>query len=93
MNYSWSPVFDISEDTVANPNVFPTSNTTYILTVSDLNNCEAIDSVVVSIGTNPLADAGNAIGTFFPGYFWYYRCQKNEVCGQPSRIATIVYFT
>ncbi len=67
LNYSWSPVFDISEDTVANPNVFPNSNTTYILTVSDLNNCEATDSVVISIGTNPLADAGNAIGTLCEG--------------------------
>ncbi|MEY2829314.1 MAG: hypothetical protein RIQ33_1172, partial [Bacteroidota bacterium] len=47
--YSWLPnVGFISSNTVSNPQVAPTSTTTYVLTVTDVNLCSAKDSMVVT---------------------------------------------
>lgn len=55
--YTWSP-----SGTGASFSASPSSNTTYMLTVSDANSCSATGSVVVNVtGSSPLtANAGNA---------------------------------
>ncbi len=54
--YSWSPSTGLSATNVANPTAFPTSNTTYVVTVTS-GSCVATDTLVVTVGT-VLANAG-----------------------------------
>jgi gliding motility-associated-like protein len=55
----WSPSADLNFDTVFNPLAFPTTTTTYNLQVQDTLGCQVVDSVTVTIATNPNASAGN----------------------------------
>ena len=57
--YSWTPTTTISSTTVANPDVFPTVNTTYIVEVTDSNGCISRDSVAIILQPSPAADAGS----------------------------------
>ncbi|NNM15625.1 MAG: T9SS type B sorting domain-containing protein, partial [Bacteroidia bacterium] len=56
--YSWSPPLGLDNINIANPNANPINTTTYIVVVTDTNNCVAIDSVIVSVLPLPTADAG-----------------------------------
>ncbi|TDB58691.1 DUF7948 domain-containing protein, partial [Arundinibacter roseus] len=60
--YSWSPALGLSSTSIAQPFATPTSNTSYVLTVSRLNSqgCDNTDQIVVNIGgaTPPPANAG-----------------------------------
>lgn len=51
--YSWSPNLDISNTTIPNPSIYPTSTTTYVLTV-DSSGFISSDSVTVSVSPNPV---------------------------------------
>ena len=51
--YSWSPNSYISNVSISNPIVYPTSTTTYILTV-DSSGFISSDSVTVSVNPNPV---------------------------------------
>ena len=51
--YSWS-----SGDNTAQTIVNPSSTSTYTVTVTDINTCTAIDQAVVTVNTNPTANAG-----------------------------------
>ena len=51
--YSWSPNVDISNTTIPNPSVYPSSTTTYVLTV-DSSGFISSDSVTVSVSPNPV---------------------------------------
>ena len=53
-NYAWSG----GASPLANPVVNPSSTITYILTVSDANNCSATANSTVTVRINPIADAG-----------------------------------
>jgi len=55
----WTPNSSLNFDTVPNPLAFPSSSTTYVLEVRDALGCTVVDSVIVSIATNPNATAGN----------------------------------
>ena len=52
--YSW----DNGATAVAMPTVMPTATTTYAVTVTDGNNCTAMDAVVVTVNPIPTAVAG-----------------------------------
>ncbi len=59
--YQWYPSNNlvISNPTISNPNATPVSDvTTYIVTVTDQNNCVNTDSVIVTMLSPILADAG-----------------------------------
>lgn len=56
--YSWTPPVNISNQAVADPFVWPAGTTTYTVTVTDANNCSAVDSVTVTVNALPVADAG-----------------------------------
>ncbi len=56
--FSWSPATSLSSSTAANPIATPTINTTYTVTVTDVNGCTSTDDVTVTINAIPTADAG-----------------------------------
>lgn len=49
--YRWSPATDLSNPVAANPTATPTQSRTYILTVTNSDNCTAKDTVVITVGT------------------------------------------
>ena len=51
--YSWSPNSNISNINISNPSVYPSSTTTYVLTV-DSSGFISSDSVIVSVSPNPV---------------------------------------
>jgi len=60
VTYAWSPAATLVDPTVANPKAFPTTPTTYTVTVTDVNGCTATDDVLVSINPLPTIDAGDS---------------------------------
>lgn len=50
--YSWFPATGLNSTTISNPTAQPISNTTYVVTVTDVNGCYKSDSVVVSVNTS-----------------------------------------
>ncbi len=57
-NYLWSPSLTLNANNIYNPIASPSITTTYFVSVTDSNSCNAIDSLVLTINTNPLANAG-----------------------------------
>lgn len=51
-SYAWAPNSSLSSGTIGNPNATPTGSTSYILEVTDANNCTSFDTVLVNV--NPL---------------------------------------
>jgi PKD repeat protein len=47
--YSWTPTAGLDNPAVANPYASPTSTTTYSVLVSDGDDCQAVDSVIVTV--------------------------------------------
>jgi len=58
VSYSWSPVAGLSDPNIANPVASPAVQTTYVVTVTDVNSCSATDDVVVSIFPPPIITFG-----------------------------------
>ena len=58
-SYLWTPNATIVDDTLANPTVFPSVNTTYIVTVTDANGCIDTSAIDISVNLLPVVDAGN----------------------------------
>ncbi|MCH8331164.1 MAG: gliding motility-associated C-terminal domain-containing protein [Bacteroidetes bacterium] len=56
--YTWSPTTGLSDPNIANPTANPNSTTIYVVTVTDINGCQDIDSVTVTVVPSPTADAG-----------------------------------
>ncbi|MDE3235145.1 MAG: PKD domain-containing protein [Bacteroidota bacterium] len=56
-SYSWTPAYNISSTSVANPFVYPKDTTTYIVTVEN-NGCKNSDSVKVNVLQFITVDAG-----------------------------------
>ena len=81
--YSWSPNYNISDTSIANPTVYNTINTTYYVTVTNSNNCINYDSININVDTLPNvnASANNnpicfgestlLLGTGAVTYYWY----------------------
>lgn len=57
-NYTWTPNTNISNTTISNPLVSPTTTTMYHVTGNDGLNCAGTDSVLVTVNPLPLANAG-----------------------------------
>ncbi len=55
--YQWTPANGLAISTVPNPITSVTSTTTYLVVVQDTNGCSATDSVVVTVGSNPVIDS------------------------------------
>ncbi|MCB0396245.1 MAG: T9SS type B sorting domain-containing protein [Flavobacteriales bacterium] len=58
-NYVWSPVGTLSNPGIVNPKAGPSANTTYYVTVTDVNGCSASDSVAVGISPPPVVNFSN----------------------------------
>jgi len=54
VSYVWSPATGLSNANISNPLANPTVQTTYTVTVTDINGCSATDGVIVSIFPSPL---------------------------------------
>ncbi len=63
IKYLWQSSNSLSSDTVFNPIAQPDTSTTYIVLVTDSNNCKAKDSVFVRVNPLPSIDAGKDIET------------------------------
>jgi len=51
--YSWLPITDLDDPTLANPVASPTADTTYTVTVTDSNGCTDTDSVTLTVTIPP----------------------------------------
>ena len=49
LSYEWSPATGLSDPTVADPLAFPTTTTTYTLTVTNEHGCTATDEVTINV--------------------------------------------
>ncbi len=56
--YAWSPGIS---NTNSSQTVIPVSNTTYVVTVTDINACSSSEDIVVNLFSLPLANAGQDI--------------------------------
>ncbi|MBW8049265.1 MAG: T9SS type A sorting domain-containing protein, partial [Cytophagales bacterium] len=61
VSYNWSPTIGLSNPNIFDPVASPTSTTTYTVTVTDANSCVNIDSVVVTVNSLPVANAGTDV--------------------------------
>jgi gliding motility-associated-like protein len=52
LNYYWTPATRLSNTRIANPIANPLVNTTYRITISDVNRCQSFDSVTVNLFIN-----------------------------------------
>ncbi len=100
--YSWSPTTGLSNPNIANPTATPGTNTTYTLTVTDLNTCTSTDNVTVTVdNTPPTANAGtnvvldcnnqtaNLSGSGGGSYSWAASGGGNIVSGGSSATPTV----
>ena len=53
-SYSWLPAASLNNAAIANPVASPISNTTYRVTVTNINNCSKTDSVKIAIQALPV---------------------------------------
>jgi gliding motility-associated-like protein len=49
VQYLWSPDININNDTIKNPTITATKETTYTLKVTDIRGCVAEDSIIVKV--------------------------------------------
>lgn len=69
LTYSWSPAAGLDNPAIYNPLATPTTNTTYTVTISDINGCTNTDEVVVSLHALPQIVAGATQPTICLGSF------------------------
>lgn len=60
-SFLWNNGSSLSDSTIANPIAFPNTSTVYIVTLTDINFCTAIDSINVEVKQLPIANAGNVV--------------------------------
>lgn len=56
--YAWSPSAGLSDSYSANPDASPSASTTYVVTVTDSNNCSSTDDISITVYPLPVAYAG-----------------------------------
>lgn len=81
-SYTWTPQYNITDSSIANPNVDPDTTTTYYLTVTDgITGCSQTDSILVVVNRLPIVGitsdtticSGSSIQLFAEGgssYAW-----------------------
>ena len=57
-SYNWDNSSTLNDASVANPKAFPTTTTTYSVTVTDGNGCTDVDEVEITVNDLPVVDAG-----------------------------------
>lgn len=57
-SYVWSPSNGLSGTQISNPVASPTVTTTYVVTITAANGCSGSDNIVVSVNSQPIANAG-----------------------------------
>ncbi len=55
--YSWLPATNITDVNISNPSVFPMITTSYTVTGTDANGCEASDAIIIAV-SQAAVDAG-----------------------------------
>lgn len=66
--YSWSPAMGINNPAASNPTATITANATYVVTITDGNGCQNIDSVFLAYNSSgPFAEAGFGNNTLCTG--------------------------
>jgi YD repeat-containing protein len=99
-SYLWNTQSTLSDSTIANPFAFPTTNTTYIVTGTDINGCTNSDTINVAVNITPTADFVQSddtvylnqlpnVGFIFIGsnatsYFWDFGDGFTTVTQNPS---------
>jgi len=58
VNYSWTPSLGLSDTTIFNPIASPVTTTAYIVTVTNGLGCVGIDTVIITINSLPIVEAG-----------------------------------
>lgn len=61
VSWSWTPNTGISDPTIGDPLFFPTTTTTYSLTVTDAGGCTAAGSIELTVNALPTANAGSDV--------------------------------
>ncbi len=56
--YSWAPTTGLNNPAAANPTASPSATTSYIITITDSKGCTANDTVIVTVNTLPVVNAG-----------------------------------
>jgi hypothetical protein len=59
--YSWTPAGLVSNSSIANPNVFPTSTTNFGVMGTDLNGCSDYQEIQIVVAPNPSLDLPSSI--------------------------------
>ena len=59
--YDWSPTTGLSCSDCPNPVATPSATTSYTVTVTDINGCEIIGNITVTVSENIVVDAGENI--------------------------------
>ena len=55
ISYSWSPSTGLSDTSINNPIAYPSTTTTYIITVTDTIGCVVVDTITLSVDSLPIA--------------------------------------
>ena len=58
MDYAWTPNVNLSDSALADPLAWPFITTNYIVEVTDSNTCVNSDTMMLTVHSLPLADAG-----------------------------------
>ena len=59
VTFNWSPTTGLSNPNIANPIASPTLTTTYTVTVTNAEGCTNSDQVIITIGEDAIANAGD----------------------------------
>ncbi len=66
INYLWTPGFSLNDSTISNPIADPFMTTLYQVTITDIDHCETIDSVLITVKE---ASECNALSIYIPTAF------------------------
>lgn len=96
IRYLWTPAASLNNDTISNPIADPIKTTSYTVMVTDINNCSAIDSVLITVKDLINCDSGSvAKNIYVPGAFSPNGDGKNDMLyvriSQESCIATLTW--
>lgn len=54
-SYNWSNASSLSDSSIANPRAFPSSDQSYVLTVTDMHGCQDTDTMNIKVNALPVA--------------------------------------
>ena len=75
-DYSWSPSHGLSDSSIADPLVSPDSSITYVVSGTDINGCQDIDSLRISTQDMPDARIASSKKVVCEGHRWTFEDQS-----------------